>query len=76
MNGFSLHNSQISLQSEPESILRLSHKAGCSPILRVVLKEIIMILITILILTLVFALGSISTLLVTEDTEEIVARGR
>lgn len=35
-----------------------------------------MILITLIILTIVFALGSISVLLVTEETEDIVAFGQ
>jgi len=44
-----------------------------SSILRGVHKENSMITITIIIFTILFALGSISSLLATEDTQDIVA---
>lgn len=47
-----------------------------SPILWGVHKEIPMIAITIIILTIVFALGSISELLVTEEVQDIVVTGQ
>jgi hypothetical protein len=49
---------------------------GLAPILRGVHKENPMITVTIIILTIVFALGSISSLLATEDVQDIVAAGQ
>lgn len=61
----------IITRDDLESSSRLSRKTGLSPILRGI-KEKKMIVITIVILTLLFALGSIGPLLVTDDMQDIV----
>lgn len=63
----------IRIQSERKSSWRLSREIELSPILRGVHKENPMITVVIIILTVIFALGSISELLITEEMQDIVA---
>ena len=59
------------LQSDPNSSSRLSHKTAVSHILRGVQGDK-MTTVIVVILTLFFALGSISPLLITDDVKDIV----
>jgi hypothetical protein len=61
----------IITQHDPQSSSRWNRETRGTPILRGI-KETKMILVIVVLLTLLFALGSISPLLVTEEMQDIV----
>jgi hypothetical protein len=62
----------IITRQELESSSRWSRKIRGAPILRATIKEIKMIVVLVVILTVFFVLGSISPLLITKEMQDIV----